>query len=595
MSQFNRLPFRLFVMCVVFVFGTVIAVFHFSYGLLEQEVRSNSNLIIQHLQAKADQNISLMHSSMESMLYVAEAAYMSNGHNPEELQKFLKKLFEVNMGLIQDIYIIQSDTSIIGGSNISAAYDGAEEWRQPILDRINKDRRTIFVSDPYFSRYNGWTVTMAKYIPGTEPLIAAAVDIDLKSLEYVLYDINQGTTVVTTIVDSKGRLISGNTAAIGASISSNPHDPAFRMGAVTSQELVDESGNHMQLKVDGPNGAQEWVMTKSSSTRYNWSILTFTNDSFLQRSFERFQHIRFTFLTVGLLASLLIAFLITRYIRNPLHQLMLKMRLIRQGHLDIPVVLDRKDEFGDLSRSFDLMLARIRELLRNVEQEKELKRLLELQVLQSQINPHFLYNTLGAISNMVTLGKTDRVDAVIQALIHILEYGIADVSERVPLRDELDNVRNYLFVQNARYNSSYELETEVEEELWDYPVFRMSLQPLVENSLFHGYKGGRLPGLIRISAYRTKDRVLVDVRDYGAGMTDELRRTVLEPSAVLLNSGKRRRIGLSNIHQRIALYYGSSYGLELPAVSGPGTIVRASFPILLKGEAAYDPALFDCR
>lgn len=136
------------------------------------------------------------------------------------------------------------------------------------------------------------------------------------------------------------------------------------------------------------------------------------------------------------------------------------------------------------------MLQQIVELIRRAELHNELERKLEIQVLQSQINPHFLYNTLGSISNVIRLGQIEKVDVVIGSLISILEYGIADASEKVSLRQELQNVADYIAIQNIRYNRHFHLIENIEDGLMEFPVFRMLLQPIVENSIFHGYNGG---------------------------------------------------------------------------------------------------------
>lgn len=201
-------------------------------------------------------------------------------------------------------------------------------------------------------------------------------------------------------------------------------------------------------------------------------------------------------LAAGFLLSLFVSFVIAKYIRTPLYALKTKMKRVEQGLLTTTISINRNDEFGDLSRAFDRMLQQIVELIRGAELHNELERKLEIQVLQSQINPHFLYNTLGSISNVIRLGQIEKVDVVIESLISILEYGIADASEKVSLRQELQNVSDYIAIQNIRYNRNFQLIEDIEAGLIDFPVFRMLLQPLVENSIFHGYNGGGSKALL---------------------------------------------------------------------------------------------------
>lgn len=290
-------------------------------------------------------------------------------------------------------------------------------------------------------------------------------------------------------------------------------------------------------------------------------------------------------LAAGFLLSLFVSFFIAKYIRNPLYALKTKMKRVEQGSLTTTISINRNDEFGDLSRAFDRMLQQIVELIRGAELHNELERKLEIQVLQSQINPHFLYNTLGSISNVIRLGQIEKVDVVIESLISILEYGIADASEKVSLRQELQNVSDYIAIQNIRYNRNFHLIENIEAGLIDFPVFRMLLQPLVENSIFHGYNGGGIEGSITIHAYREGGNVIIEVVDQGEGIpTDKIKHILIsEPGDVEL---KRKRIGLNNIHDRIRLHYGEQFGLQIISIPKEITRVRALFPAgLFKGDA----------
>ncbi|MNI50075.1 Sensor histidine kinase YpdA [compost metagenome] len=250
--------------------------------------------------------------------------------------------------------------------------------------------------------------------------------------------------------------------------------------------------------------------------------------------------------------------------------------------MDVSVSLDRRDEFGEFSRTLDLMVRKIANLMDDREEANELKRRLEIQVLQSQINPHFLYNTLGSIGNVIGLGYYDKVDPIIRSLINILEYGIADAAEKVTLRDELNNVHDYILIQNIRYNKQFVIVEKIDPELYDFPVFRMLLQPIVENSLFHGYNGGQLSGEMIIAAFRDNGLTVIQVEDQGVGMSEDKAAELL--IAGEKKSGSRMRIGLRNIHQRIQLYFGESYGLKVYSEQGKGTCIRAEFPSDLSKE-----------
>ncbi|MBP1965565.1 sensor histidine kinase [Paenibacillus aceris] len=323
---------------------------------------------------------------------------------------------------------------------------------------------------------------------------------------------------------------------------------------------------------------------KKSTEKFNWSIISINDESRLEAALSRLETYYIGLLVAGLLLSLFISFFIAKYIRNPLYALKIKMKRVEQGDLTTTMTMNRNDEFGDLSRAFDRMLQQIVELIRRAELHNELERKLEIQVLQSQINPHFLYNTLGSISNVIRLGQIEKVDVVIGSLISILEYGIADASEKVSLRQELLNVADYIAIQNIRYNRHFHLIENIEDGLMDFPVFRMLLQPIVENSIFHGYNGGGIEGSITIQAYEQGGIVMIEVVDQGEGIPTDRIKHILdsEPSDLEL---KRKRIGLNNIHGRIRLHYGAQFGLQIISIPNEITRVRAIFPAgMFKGD-----------
>lgn len=576
--RINSLTFKLFIICLAFVFGTVIVVFQMSSRLIEREIRTNNNFFIEQMQSKVDQYINLTFSSLDTILYAVESTYTSESSNANEMLPVLRKLYDMNANTVANVYIINEDASMVAGSPRGILFSEPDEQRQEIRTQVMENKTAVFVSTPYRSKQQDWTITMAKFIAGSNPQKVAALDIDLKSIEQTLLTINRSDLLELAIVDSGGTLVAGNLTHI-AELRTDTRTFSFRN--VSSTQIVSQGANSGVLRIGIPE--RNWYYQKFPSSRFNWTIMTFNTDNLLQQSLKRTEKYNLVMLGIGLVLSALTAAFITRYIQKPLSILISKMRLVKQGFLSIPVVLKRKDEFGELSLSFDSMLKQIVELLEQVTRSHALQRDLELQVLQSQINPHFLYNTLGAISNAVSLGYLDKVDPIIRSLIHILEYGVAGGSPYVPLSAELANVREYLFIQNVRYKSKYVLIEQIEPGLESSRVFRLLLQPIVENSLFHGYSGGRVPGEIQIRAYRNAGSIVIEVADSGAGMTDEQIENWRVPKETAEEDHSRKRIGLINIHQRIGLYYGELFGLTLESEPGFGTCVRATFPDTIGG------------
>ncbi|TBL80887.1 sensor histidine kinase [Paenibacillus thalictri] len=567
------LTWKLFIICFAFVLSSVTIISELSYRFVEQEIRDNDGYYINQLLSKVDQYLTLNFSSLQTILFSVESMVKSDLSELDRVRNPLRSIFEMNYENVTNIYIIRSDLSIIGASPITRTLDDPIPERQDVVDLALNNKLQSVVSKPYKSTFSGWTVTMARYVAGSNPPIVVALDIDLHRIEDSLLRITQSESMNLALIDDKGMIVAGFQESKGL-LEVNAEQRTFKVGSKTAAELLGTGRG--AIPIETATGRPVTVMIKPTP-KFNWLIVSISDDSRILASLSKIEAYFIGLIGIGLVLSIVVAAVVTRYIRKPLMYLTKKMNTIKQGRLDVQVSLKRNDEFGDLSHTFDLMIRQIVELIRNLDEGKELQRKLEIQILQAQINPHFLYNTLGSISNVVRLGQLDKVDPVIRSLIAILEYGVSDASEKVTLHEEIDNVKDYLQIQNIRYNKEFKLSQHIHNELLEYPVFRMLLQPIVENSIFHGYQGGRIEGRLYINAFRENERFIVEVKDDGVGMTEaESQRLLLREDDERKVS--RKRIGLHNIHDRIRLNYGESYGLTILSEPGKGTVVRAEFP-----------------
>ncbi|MET3941946.1 two-component system sensor histidine kinase YesM [Paenibacillus sp. PvP094] len=573
------LPLKLFFIVFAFVLGCIILISQLSYRYVQKEIRTNDIFYTNQILDKVDQYFTVNFSSFQTILFSVETSVKANINNTEVIKKQLRELYELNSIYVSNIYLIKSDLSILGGSTPTRIFDEPLSERAPLFDAADKSRRTTFVSEPYKSKYSGWTVTMVRYLNVSPFPMAIAVDLDLNAIEETLFKINKQEQMNLALITASGKIIAGFSENKGPL---NIQDHSFSIGETSAEEILDTTETNLQLYT---NDGTPVSLLKKPTEKFNWTIISINDESRLKASLSRLETYYIELLAAGLLLSLFISFLVAKYIRKPLYTLKTKMKQVEQGILTTTITINRNDEFGDLSRAFDRMLQQIVELIRRAELHNELERKLEIQVLQSQINPHFLYNTLGSISNVIRLGQIEKVDVVIGSLISLLEYGIDDASEKVSLRQELRNVADYIEIQNIRYNRNFHLIEDIEAGLMDFPVFRMLLQPLVENSIFHGYNGGGIEGPITIHAYREDSIVIIEVVDQGEGIpADKIKHILIsEPSE---EEVKRKRIGLNNIHGRIRLHYGDQFGLDIISIPKEITRIRAVFPAeLQKGDA----------
>jgi len=233
------------------------------------------------------------------------------------------------------------------------------------------------------------------------------------------------------------------------------------------------------------------------------------------------------------------------------------------------VELEGSREVVALTRRFNRMMRKIGELMDHVIAEQNAQRKSELKALQNQINPHFLYNTLDSIMWLIENRKNPEAAEMLVALARLFRIGIAGDSEVIPVRDEIEHVRNYLLIQNFRYSGSFEYEFDIDEAALDIQTMKLVLQPIVENCIYHGLKNKIDKGNILISARVDDDSLVLAVSDNGYGMRQE----TIDEIYRSFEDGGGGSLGLMNIYQRVMIYYGGNAGMTIESVLDEGTTV----------------------
>ena len=284
--------------------------------------------------------------------------------------------------------------------------------------------------------------------------------------------------------------------------------------------------------------------------------------------------------TIGF--SIFAAWLISASIYRPIKKLHDVTTTITKNDLQVLVNSENVDEITELGNNFNIMIGRIRELLNAKVKEQESLKKAELKVLQAQINPHFLYNTLDTIVWMAEASKTDQVIELVRALSSFFRISLSKGKDWISIRQEIEHVRSYLAIQKMRYRDILDYKIEVDEDLLDGTILKLTLQPLVENALYHGIKNKRNGGTIVVRAQRVgTDLVRLEVQDDGVGFTPfklAQIRTMLDDDSSEI-SLKEGGFGLENVNKRIKLYYGKQYGLYVHSEYLGGTQVVVRIPL----------------
>ena len=324
-------------------------------------------------------------------------------------------------------------------------------------------------------------------------------------------------------------------------------------------------------------GDDEKIYALSHSEITGWTIVGCMNMSELLRNSRQTRSI-YVLVALGLIiVALLISSVIARNITMPIQKLRDSMKSVQKGNFDIEDIEVLTDnEIGSLTRSFNVMTHRIRELMEQNIQEQEQKRKIELKALQSQINPHFLYNTLDSIIWMIRSEEYEGAGKMVSLLAKFFRISLSQGKDMIPLEKELEHASSYLAIQNIRFKDKFEFQIEADPALLKYLCPKLSIQPLLENAIYHGMEGMYEDGEITIRIYDRDGDIGIDVADNGPGMTQETIDHIMHNKVI--SSKRGSGIGVRNVNERIQLIYGEDYGVTITSELDEGTTATITIP-----------------
>ncbi len=250
------------------------------------------------------------------------------------------------------------------------------------------------------------------------------------------------------------------------------------------------------------------------------------------------------------------------------------MKAFGNGQLNTLVTVESNDEVGLLSHAFNNMSSRINHLIKRVYDEQRDKRKFEFTALQAQINPHFLYNVLNSVCSLISMKKTDDALVMVRAIGNFYRTALHQGKTIIPIRSEIENIKSYINIQSMRYGNKIEYDINIDNSILDYYIIKFTLQPLVENAIYHGIKQRRGKGDIKIFGSIIEDTINISVQDNGVGIENSKLESLLKHC----NKNDNKSFGINSIDQRLKLYFGPEYGLEIFSDTNIGTSVIVSLP-----------------
>lgn len=336
--------------------------------------------------------------------------------------------------------------------------------------------------------------------------------------------------------------------------------------------MLDNSS--IELSIDNKKN----IVAYSKNNHTGWNLISIRQTSELVKVFTEISSTLFAVSALSILMSIIMSSLLSKNITKGIDTLIVNMEHVENGDLTVKINSGRRDEIGKLSRGFDNMVNKINELIKLRYEQELLSNKAKFEALQAQISPHFLYNTLDLI-NWLLIGKGEYdISNIIVALGDLLRYSISSKGHNATVDEEIQNVNNYILIQQARTKDLFNYKINVDEST-KCILPKLTLQPIVENAIIHGFMGRHTGNLLEIKGYIKDDVYILEIIDNGIGMTVEQLQKVFIDSEREINPKMKRHIGLHNVDHRIRLLYGQEYGLSIESEYGQGTIVIIRLPI----------------
>ncbi|MFE6076346.1 sensor histidine kinase [Paenibacillus sp. NPDC057886] len=575
-ARLLRIKYKIMVICITVIILPVLVMTISSYYSSERLLAQNYTNLLTDLSKQTNIRIDEFLKEIEKITLLASNGLSNNLSATHEgsfpIQDFLREGDEQNEIAAYNIlmnYIMMKDRVFsIYLYNLNGGQDLFVSPNQPIDPDFKVANELWFKK---FMHDNDRTITLTTRIDeqlankilavsharkihdvaSGELLGVIVVSIDIKFIEIVNRNLQEGLRSRFMIVDENDKIVYNvNDRLIGTLFRDNVRPPESLNVVVTS-----------------PLSQQKW-------TTYLYMPLDeLTADG------KILGHNLVTLAIVLVLFAAIISIFLSHVITTPIKKLLRNIALVEKGQFEQVEHIRSRDEIGHLSVRFNKMSHELKRMVERMQQEEIEKAKAEMRALHDQIKPHFLYNTLGSVKWIASMQQADKIVEMTDALISMLRYTTRSDGTLVTIREEIDNIANYVTIQNVRYYDCIQMKYEIEDRLLDYHMPKMILQPIVENAIFHGLAELEEDGVITIRIQPRGRDIVIEVCDNGIGMDQHTIQNFMEDK---LEADKGTGIGLHNVQRRIQLHFGKPYGIQVASQIGEGTTFTMLLPAIIE-------------
>lgn len=542
-----------------------IASFRLFIGMFSDAIEQNA---VTNSEQTVEQILATVEDYIDNTGWIMDMIGYHIGKEDEKRGEFFDNLFDIRSDVV-------SVTCYDEGGDLIDYWAGSNELKTDIISNLSyeelpEDENAISISSPHveslFVNYYPWVVTISR---GTENADGQwrqfSMDIRFSSIARYVNNAGIGQHGYCFIMDEAGNIVY------------HPQQQLIYSG------IKEESTDQISSLADGSYVFSDTIYSIRSVKNCNWRIVGVSFvDELVTQKVTSMTRIMILLTALVLLVALLIGRIFAGMVSAPADRLVEAMRSFEKDAENFSYEEVEKTggprEIDEISESFGHLVGRVQELMEQVRNEEISLRKTELNALQAQINPHFLYNTLDSIAWMCEEGRTQEAVVMVNALARLFRISISKGHELIPIERECQHAESYLKIQKFRYKNRFSYQFDVQPECMQYLCNKITLQPIIENAIYHGLDMAD-EGLITIRVKEDGEDIVMSVEDNGVGMSGELCSEILKREP-----GDKGGIGIKNVNDRIRIYFGEKYGLTIFSVPDEGTRVDIRMPKVLEGE-----------
>ena len=543
---------------------------------LERQVLADSQKLIGQVEIN-------LNTYLRSMMRSSDAVYYNVikkvDFDKDDISRELSLLYEANKDNLVSIACFTRDGELLGAAPVGSLKKNvnitAQSWFEDASDKMENLHFSDLHVQNIFENKSGryyWVVSLSRGVELTNDGKMSGgillVDMNFSGIQQLFTEVNNDGKGYVYLIGRDGEII---------------YHP--RQNLIFSN-IIQENNQTASTYDEGVHneefqGEQRVVVVKTVGYT-GWKIVSVVSKESLFSDLNQTRMMALLNLVLAIFLMIFVNQYVAVRITDPLKKLEKSIQGIEMKQQPV-VYIGGPPEIQHLGLTIRFMVEELQELTDKMVKEQEEKRKNELDALQSQINPHFLYNTLDSIMWMIESERYEDAVSMVQALGRLLRISLSRGKNVISVGDELQHARSYLAIQKYRYKNKFTSYFEVEPDIEQYKTIKLVIQPLIENAIYYGMEYMDGEGEIHIRAYTRDQDLYLEVEDNGPGMPEE-------QVEHLLTGGEKARqkgsgIGLKNVNQRIQLYFGTQYGLEIESEPDEGTVVRIHIPKTTEEEA----------